>query len=233
MTRSWVKKELKKEPLEAIVGKMIDYSKANKNNLLMGVAIVGIIGLFAGVIIKNKITENKQAVKMFAMAQNDFYRFNYKKAIKNFESIEKQYGSVEIMDQVIYLKGLCYYRQGDYEVAGRVFSGGIEKYKKSNIIMELRLSLGIVYEDLGEMDKALDQYGRIEDNHYLKPEAFAGMARVYESQNKIKEAINEYTKLQSHYVNTYWGNVATQRLAALGVGSEENKGYIPEIDIRQ
>ena len=83
MTRQWVKKELKDNPLERIVTKSINYVVNNKNRIFMEAAILGVIGLFILMIVRNKINEKKGAAKIFAFAQNDFYRFNYKLSCKN------------------------------------------------------------------------------------------------------------------------------------------------------
>lgn len=229
MTRRWVRQELKKNPAANFVVVIVNYIAKNKNSVIMGFAITGLIGLFIGVVIKNRIKENKEAIRIFVFAQNDFYRFNYKEAIKKFSSIEKNFSSTKIMDQVIYFKGLSYYRQGNLEQAERTLIKSINEYKKSKIISECRLSLAVVYEDLGKNDKAFEQYDKIEENDYLRAEAMAGMARISEMTGKTDKAVDIYTRLQSHYVNTYWGKFADERLIGLGIKPRKIKEYEPEV----
>ncbi|MBN2406305.1 MAG: tetratricopeptide repeat protein [Elusimicrobia bacterium] len=232
MTRKWVKDELRNNPLERLVYSGIDYIKNNRNNFLMGLAVTGVIGLFAGVIVKNRISENREASRIFAIAQNDFYRFNYGDAIEKFSTIEKSFGSSRIVDQVGYLKGLSYYRQGNLPQAKATLEKILSEHKKSKFRAEIIISLAAVCEDMQEYEKALELYDKIEEGNYLKPEALTGKARIYEIKNDMESAIGMYTGIQSHYTNTYWGTLASERLAALGVSPKPLESGIPDIDVK-
>jgi outer membrane protein assembly factor BamD (BamD/ComL family) len=231
MTRKWVKEELKKNPLEKVVIKAVTYTVENKNNVLIALVILIVIGLFAGMIIRNRIMEGKEAARLFAFAQNDFDRFNYQAAIDKLSNIENKFGRTSIIDQVLYLKGLAYYKKGNYEPAEKAFIKCISDHPKSKIISETRISLASVYEEAEQYMKAIQQYSGIPENDYLRPEALMGIARLHEIQGNTQEAIKAYTSLQSHYVNTYWGNFASKRLALLGVKMPKTKEFVPEIGI--
>jgi tetratricopeptide (TPR) repeat protein len=230
MTRTWIKNELKKNHLEQIIINCINYYKSNKNNVFVGMMIIIILVLFAGMIIRNRYKETQEASKLFVFAQNDFDRFNYNEAIKKFNDIEKNYGATSIMPQVLYFKGLAYYRQGNYDEAEKAFKKSINT-RKNKIVSEVRIALASIYEDMNKYDMALEQYNIIEDNEYLKPEALTAVARIYELTVRNQQAIDTYTKIQSHYVNTYWGNFAKQRLAALGAAKESDELF-PELDLK-
>lgn len=217
MTRKWVKNELKKNPVENLVVGAINYYNENKNNVFLGLVVVVVIGLFIGVAIKNRIKETMDASKLFSFAQNDFDRFNYSAAIKKFNHIEKKFQNTSIIPQVLYFKGLSYYKQGNFQQAENAFIKCINSSKRNKIISEVRLSLAMVFEDMKKYDQALEQYNMIGDNEHLNPEALTGAARIYEIMGKQGEAVDVYTKIQAHYVNTYWGNFAKLRLQALGV----------------
>ncbi len=231
MTKKWVKEELKKNPVENIIVGLIDYFNKSKNNILAGLIVVVIIGLFIGAIIKNRIKENRNASKLLAFAQNDFDRFNYEAAIKKFNEIERNFRSSPIMHQVLYFKGLSYYRQGKLQQAEKELKKCISEFKKNKIVSEGRLSLAAVYEDMEKYEEALTQYEAIKDNEYLKPEALTGAARLYELMGKKEDAVNTYNKIQSHYINTYWGNFAKSRLSALGVKPKQSEEFSPEINL--
>jgi hypothetical protein len=93
MTRRWVKKELRKNPVRDIVVKVVKYFRSNKNNFYITVGAVVVMLLFVFVIVRNKIEDNKKASLIYAQAQSDFYRFNYKAAVQKLETIEKQFKS--------------------------------------------------------------------------------------------------------------------------------------------
>lgn len=231
MTRRWVKQELKKNPIENIVIYIVNYYTENKNNVFVGIVVVIVICLFIGVSIKNRIKETRQASKLFAFAQNDFDRFNYSAAIKKFNDIEKKFRSTSIIPQVLYFKGLSYYRQGNLQQAEDALKKCINEFKRNKILLEVRLSLAMVFEDMKKYDQAVAQYNMVDDNEYVKPEALTGAARMYEIMGKREEAMDAYTKLQAHYVNTYWGNFAKDRLSALGVKPKLSEEFLPEIDL--
>lgn len=223
MTRKWVKDELKKNPVADAVMVTAKYATDNKNNIVIGIVIIVIGILFVTVVIKNKMKETKSALRIYSFAQNDFNRFNYSSAIEKYTSIEKEFSNTSIIPQVKYFKGLSYYKQGNLQKAENILKNCLRKYKKSKIVSQVRITLGAVFEDKGEYEEALKIYSLIPDDEYLKPEALSGMARIYEIIDKKSEAVEIYTKLQSHYVNTYWGNYAKERLESFGMKLSEKK----------
>ncbi len=231
MTKKWVKEELKKNPLEIIIITTVNYFRENKNNIFVGIVAVIVVGLFAAMVIRNKVKETKEASKLFAFAQNDFDRFNYKEAIKKYSRIEKSFRNISILPQVLYFKGLSYYRQYKLELAEKELKKCIAQSGKNKIVSEARMALAAVYEDMEKFDEAINQYSMIKDSDYLKPEAFMGIARIYELMRKDEEAVEIYTKIQSHYINTYWGNFAEDRLIAFGVKSKEKDEFTPELSL--
>ncbi|MFC2048762.1 tetratricopeptide repeat protein [Elusimicrobiota bacterium] len=227
--RRWVREELKKNPIAVFVIQAIVYVKNNRQNLMVTLVGIVVIGLFAGVIIKNKINENREAGRIFAFIQNDFYSFNYKKAIDKIKDVENKFGSAKIMDHVIYLKALAYYRMGKTEEAIKILEECINSYQKSKVIDNMRLVLATMMEETSKYDKAFLEYDKIGENSYLKPEALSGQARIAELQGDTKKAINIYKVIQSHYVNSYWGNFAKTRLLLFGVNPIEAQEFIPKM----
>jgi len=230
MTRKWVKEELKKNPLENAVIKTVDYVRNNKNNVIAALVAVLVIGLFAGVIVRNRINESREAARILAFAQNDYSRFNYNAAVEKLKNIEQKYSSAKIMDQVVYLQGLSYYKQKNFQKAKKVLEKAAVKFKDSKILPQIKITLGAVYEEINDYDKALEQYKQIDENHYLKSEALTSAARIYEVTGKTQKAIETYTKINAHYPNTFWGNFASERLSALGIRQPEEKEYQPQLD---
>ncbi|MFC2091534.1 tol-pal system YbgF family protein [Elusimicrobiota bacterium] len=217
MTRKWVKNELRKNPLEKAVLGAVDYYSTNKNTVFVGIVVCIILFLFAAFALKNRIDENKKAAQLFAFAQSDYDRFNYSSAVKKLANIEKSFSTASIMPQVFYYIGLSYYKQGDADKAEEYFKKNIDRYKNNSIIDQVKLSLAFLYEDTQRYDEAIGYFQKIDDGHFLKPEALTGIARINEINQNIDEAIDIYTKLQSHYVNSYWAQFAEKRLNALGI----------------
>ncbi|MFH1414831.1 MAG: tetratricopeptide repeat protein [Elusimicrobiota bacterium] len=229
MTKKWVKDELRKNRLENAVISSIKYAKENRNNIYVVIVSVIVIFLFIGVVVKNRGKETIAASKLLAFAQLDFDRFNYDAAIKKIDNIEETFKTTSVIPQALYFKGLSYYRKGNHEQAREILEKCIG-FRKNKIEPEARLSLATVCEEMGKYEDALEHYNNIKDDHYLKPEALMGMARIYELTKRTEEAIDVYTKVQSHYVNTYWGNLAGMRLYAFGIGPKETEKITPEID---
>ncbi len=217
MTKRWVKEELRKNWIKTIVLKFVTFAKENKNNLLAAGVVIIIAILFTGGIIRNKIEDNKNARRLYSIAQNDFNRFNYDAAISRLIEIEKNIPKAKIMDKVLYLKGLSHIKQDNLSEAEITMRRAVDGHPNSRIISQIRFAMAFIYEEQGNYEKALIEYAAIPDNDYLKAEALTAEARINELQGRTQEAINLYTRIQSHYINTFWGDFATSRLSALGI----------------
>lgn len=231
MTRRWVKEELKKNPVQDFLVKLIKYVREHKQNFIIGVIVAVALGIGTFLIIRARILENRYAAQAFSSAQQSYSQFNYDAVIQKCDEIEEKYGNAEIMDQVFYLKGMAYYDKEDYETSTRILARAAEEYPESEIISEIRIALASGYEQNDFLKKALTQYERVEEDSYLKPEALSGEARIYELMDQEERAIEVYNNLQSSYSNTYWARTASERLSALGVEEEETGEFQPDIEL--
>ncbi|MFW6172127.1 MAG: tetratricopeptide repeat protein [Elusimicrobiota bacterium] len=231
MTKKWVKDELKKNPINAFIIKVVDYVKKNKNNVTIGIVIVIIMGLFIGMMARRRILANKEASELFAAAQNLYDRYKYEETIDKLNEIYKNYRNTKIIDQVLYYKGLSFHKQGELEKSKQILEQASKNYKNSEILSEIKITLGSVYEDLGEYEKAVQKYKTVSEDGYLKPEALMGMARIYEIEKSTAKAVEVYKRVQSHYVGSWWEEMAKKRLSELGVEIESDKELTPKLNI--
>ncbi len=232
MTRRWVKEELKKNPVQDFFIKLIKYLKANRQNFLVGVAVFIILGLAGFFIIRTRVLENRYATQSFSEAQEAYSRFNYDRVIEKSNEIKEKYKNARIMDHVYYLKGMSYYEKQDFEKSAQVLFNASEKFSQSNIFDEILVSLASSYEQNQNFEEARDVYTQVSEDSYLKPEALAGEARIYELIDETDRAVEIYNRLQSRYQNTYWGETAAKRLYILGEVQEEVQEFQPDIQLR-
>lgn len=217
MTKRWVKQELRKNWVKTSILKIVIFTKANKNNLLAAGVIIVVVALFVGVIIRNKIEDNRNASRIYAFAQSDFHRFNYEATINRVNEIIQNFPNVKIMDNVLYLKGLSHIKMNNLSEAKITMRKALDEHPKSKIVSQIRFALAFIYEEMEKYEEALKEYAAIPDNDYLKPESLIAEARINELQGRTQEAIRLYTRIQSHYANTFWGNFASSRLSSLGI----------------
>ncbi len=228
MTRKWVKQELKKNPLEKFVLRVVEFVKINKNEVAMGVIALVVIALFIGVMIRQRIQSNREAGRIFAAAQADFQSFRYEEAIDKLKTLKREYPGSRIEKMSYYLKGLAYTMQGDDERAAEVFEAALESHSRSAISEHINISVAKVYENLQRYEDSVEQYGLVEQEHYLYPEALLGMAAVYEIKGDKYRAADIYRYIQLNYPHYFWGEISSLRLSALGEpAAEPDNGFFP------
>ncbi|MGM0441301.1 MAG: tetratricopeptide repeat protein [Elusimicrobiota bacterium] len=232
MTRKWVKDELKKNPAQDFLVKLIKYIREHKQSFIIGAVTAVVLATGTFLILRARMLENRHAAHEFSRAQEAYSRFNYDKAIEKCEKVEENYGNAKIMDQVLYLKGMAYYEKEDFNRSAEVLSSAAAEYPESKIISEIIISLASAYEQLDSPKEALKQFTKIPEDSYLKPEGLAGEARIYELTEEENSAVEIYNRLQRNYSNTYWGEFASKRLKALGAAPEESEEFQPDIQLK-
>ncbi|GEM_PF-6175998 len=230
MTRRWVKKELKKNPLEKAVISAIKFVRKNKNEVVVALGVVLLVSLFGIMIIRDRIRQDKEASRIFTAAQADFENFNYGASIEKLKQVTRDYPRTAIIDHAYYLKALAFMEEGENEKAHEVLMRLVVEHPNSGIINEIRIALAMSYEEEEEYERAAEVYGEIDEGSYLKAEALTGQARAYDSLDREEEAVDLYQRVKTSYPHTYWEEFADLRLREMGVEVEEE--ISPELEIR-
>ena len=75
----------------------------------------------------------------------------------------------------------------------------------------------VCYEQLADVVNAEKYYSLALTNKEfeLKPHAMFSLARVYETQGKIEQAISEYKNIMNTYSDSDWADLANSRLIVI------------------
>jgi predicted negative regulator of RcsB-dependent stress response len=199
------RKDLLKEPDEFITtsGKIIRFVR-EQPKLVAGVALLLGLSLLIGLGIFNyqKYRLNKSN-ELFLQAHREYENSSamsaspelWDQVLKRFESIAKDYGSLPPGEMALLYSGHVLYKKGD-------FKGALEKYDQMQSAKIVREGLAplIMYhiamtkfalKDYESALTMLDQLSKDLNSPYRR-EAFASIARIYESIGKNMEAVQAY-----------------------------------------
>ena len=227
---SWIKKELRKNPVEHALMEAVNYFNEHRSGIIKGAAVFLIMLLFGMALYKSRARELKEASLLLSSAQADYSQFNYEAAAEKAAGLIKNYPGSSLGDQALYLAGLSYYEMEDTDKACENIKEAIESYSASRIRPEMSLTLGELLETKGENNEALKYYSEVPDDHYLQPEAMYSIARIYEITGDTKAASDVYSRLAAHYPESFWGDFASGRLEVL---SPVDAGLVPEPGFRE
>lgn len=127
---------------------------------------------------------------------------------------EKAFSARECFD-----RGAEYFRERSFAQAGLEFQKVLEKYPESKWADNAQFGLGLIYEELGDYQKAIEELGKVAAN-YPKgdkaPNALFGMGELYEKKLKNNsQAIDAYQKLTDGYPGSRWAPMARERIERL------------------
>ena len=94
-------------------------------------------------------------------------------------------------DMLLNLRGTIFFKKKEYEIAQSNFA---EALKINPHFISAKLNLGIVYQNLGNSDKALKCFKEIIKINNTLPAVYNNMGFTLYSQNKYSEAIKELNK---------------------------------------
>ena len=133
---------------------------------------------------------------------------------------EKVPSAREYFDQ-----GAEYFRKRSFAQAGLEFQEVLEKYPKSKWADNAQFGLGLIYEELGDYQKAVEELRKVVKD-YPKgdkaPNALFGMGEIYERRLKNNsQAIDAYQRLVDNYPGSRWAPMARERIER--IRKEEKK----------
>jgi tol-pal system protein YbgF len=127
---------------------------------------------------------------------------------------EKVFSAREYFDQ-----GAEYFRERSFALGALEFQKVLEKYPESEWADNAQFGLGLIYEELGDYQKAVEELGKVVIN-YPKGDkasnALFGTGEIYERRLKNNsQAIETYRKLVDNYPGSRWAPMARERIERL------------------
>lgn len=127
---------------------------------------------------------------------------------------EKIFSAREYFDQ-----GAEYFRERSFSLGALEFQKVLEKYPESEWADNAQFGLGLIYEELGDYQKAVEEFGKVVIN-YPKGDkasnALFGTGEIYERRLKNNsQAIETYQKLVDNYPGSRWAPMARERIERL------------------
>ncbi|MBC8233292.1 tetratricopeptide repeat protein [bacterium] len=158
------------------------------------------------------------------------------KALSIWEKIVKYYPRSKQAGEALWLLGMHYYDNGEYQQARNKFIQLILDFPHSSKIKSARISIAACYEHLNEYQKVISTYTEFE-RFYPRDSKIPGIVlkkgEIYEQLGRKDKAILEYQRVISDFSSFYSEvNKAQQRLETLGVSEksvEEQQGGIREV----
>ena len=122
---------------------------------------------------------------------------------EGFETIIDQCKMTRVANTARYCAGLCHLNMGQKEEALDYF----KKFKKREDVYWYACQelIGDIYFDMEEDAKAMKYYKKATkgDNPYYTPNALFKLGQLYEKQDKWKEALAEYQKIENKFYQQY------------------------------
>lgn len=203
------KKEVQEENLELVEGALSkteqfieDKSKPISIAIGLIIAIVGIYMAYQKFYI---LPQQQEANEYIFQAENYFDQDSFNLALNGdgnnfgFLDIIDQYGSTKTGNLAYYYTGICYLQLGDFQNA-------IEYLSKFDADDETLYpmsqgAMGDAYNELGEVDKAIDQYlnaGSIK-NDFTAPLYLMKAGLLLEKQSNFSKALSVYQQIKKDY----------------------------------
>ena len=109
------------------------------------------------------------------------------------------------------------FRQEKYEDSANYWKEAAAKAKKTYIAPIAYFNLAVCYENLGNVDSALENYKLAADNEafVMRAHAMFNYGRLLETKGDYAAAVEEYNKLNDNFPDDAWADLAKSRLIAL------------------
>lgn len=134
--------------------------------------------------------------------KSSFLSGDYKSAISEGEKLLAKADSPFGIDELYYILGLSYLKDGNYFRASDIFEIILNEYKRSDFKEKARLSLGDVYFLRGNFEKAKACYEELVNsnlNNELKPEVYLRLSQAGFKTGDLEEAEGYLAKLKQEF----------------------------------
>jgi predicted negative regulator of RcsB-dependent stress response len=171
---------------------VIRFVEKNKNNLVIAAACIVVI-ILGWTFYKNyTISQNDKAAAALSAA------VKIEDETERLQAVEKVIGEFSSTDAALWAK--LELAHSDYQASN--FNEAITKYtailadlnSDSNLVPLITYSLAYAYEQVGDLENALNKYKGLSKMSGFGGEGFLGSGRIYEKQNDRVNAVEAYEK---------------------------------------
>jgi len=195
------------------------------NSKYISYIIGGIIVVVAAYLGVNKFylqPQEKEAQSQMFMAEQYFEKDSFNLAINGdvnypgFLDIIDKYGMTKSANLAHYYAGISYLHLGQYEEAADY----LKKFDTEDVVLGpiTAGALGDAYLELGNQDKALDQYAKaynLNKNELTTPVYMQKAGVLLESMGKLEKALDVFNALKKEYPNTAEGRYADKYISSI------------------
>ncbi len=218
------KKELRRNPLAESIGTVVKFVEAHRTALsATAIAVVialGAIGAYSwyrihrGELARAALADAEQAVQVEAPGKPA----NTDEAMKRFAAVAKNYQGTESAEEALIRLGNLQYEAGKMDETRATYAEYLKTYPQGRFVLMAAIGKAYVDEAKGDYQAGADTLSRALDqskNSPLAGEGYTDLARLYEELKKPDDALRIYSQIVERYGQTYWGQQAQQRMAAL------------------
>ena len=197
------------------------FLEKNQKSILTGLFIVVLlVGGYLAYHYLYKLPRNEKAEAALFRGERYFQEGNDSLALfgngndfPGFEAIISQYGGTRSADLAHAYAGITYSRMGNNEKALQ----HLRKFKGGDLLITPAIigAIGDVYVDMGESDKAIDQFlkaAKKADDQMLSPQYYKKAGTVYLMNGNLDKAIEIFTQIKEEYRDTPEGQEADKHI---------------------
>lgn len=224
MTSAVSKKELRRNPLAALVGEAIRFARAQRTAILAVVALLALAS--AGGAGYWWYEKHREEIAGRALAEaEDLLRGDKPgspgkpdEAMQHLRAVATQYRGTPSGEEALVRLGNLQYDGGKPDEARATFDEYLSAYPRGRFLVMAGLGKAYAQEAKGDFQGAAqtlsDIVGKAKDDP-LAGEAYTSLARVYEELKKPDEAVRIYGQIAEKYSQTQWAQHALQRMSDL------------------
>lgn len=193
------------------------FLEKNQKSILTGLLIVVVlVGAYLAYHYLYKLPRNEKAQaalfkgeRYFQEGEDSLALFGNGNDFPGFEAVISQYKGTRSADLAHAYAGIAYNRMGNNEKALE----HLKKFKGGDLLITPAVAgaIGDVYVNMGESDKAIDQFlkaAKKADDRMLSPIYYKKAGNVYLSEGNYDKAIEIFTRIMEEFTNTPEGQEA-------------------------
>ena len=211
------RQKLKKNELEDLVIRAVEWIKSNRSTFYTGVGIAADILIFGIFFITRYHSLSVRGEERLTLAQAQTYQGQADQALASLDAITVQYsGTLAIRARLMkadILSGLKRYKDAE-----ETLRTAIEKRKPESMIPLAVAALGNVQETAEDYASAAKTYAdftaRFPD-HYLAPRVYESLARAYALSGNTVDAKNINEKIVTLFPTSPWAQRAQERMSTM------------------
>jgi TolA-binding protein len=186
-------------------------------NWIIGIGTGVIISVLLVVIMIYRIKQTKEYVSQrLLVAESYIYQKNFNEVYKILDEIINHYKNSKHAGYAMFLKANVLYDNKDFVQAKQVCIDFLKIKKPKSVVVPMMYILGQSYLALNDFDNAINVFNEITQKyveHYYTPRVYESLTFCYELKGDTQSARSIYEKMNILYPNSYWSNIAQQKLA--------------------